>query len=303
MTRAPLHPPPEGRLHDWIVRLSERSYTTIVLIYLASVLLFGILYFGLSWFWSGNGPVPDVQAAPWTGFLNSLFFSTITATSVGYGEFSPEGFSKVVASLQSFLSLLLAAIFVTKPISTKQEQALFAMHRLVFDNSFSSLREGLYVVRHDFEVVLLETEKRDTLAETTWHNLATTYRHMQVLIEDISRVLKSNGGLYTIDKHREILLLEAVERTLERLDAMLDTFDARLIDWRKQEHPMKRLQKSLLTVKVTIERWKRHSPNRLPENFKDVEKKLTELQGVVGVQPLSVKKELGIKNEELRMLL
>ncbi len=272
----------EGALHDWIVKLSERSYRTIVLIYLGSVIFFAIIYFALSWVMPPEGPVPDVHSSPIYGFLNSLFFSTITATSVGYGEFEPHGFSKVIASIQSFLSLLLAAIFVTKPISTKQEQALFTMHRLAFDNTFSSLREGMYIVRRDFETVLAEAEKRGSISEVTWQRLETTYRHMQVLIEDVSKMLSSEGGLYKIDKHREILLLEAVERTLDRLDSMFEAFDIREIDWRGQKEPMKRLVKLLHATKKTTERWKRKSPNRLPENFLDIEKKIAELEKEVG---------------------
>lgn len=268
----------EGFLHEWIVRLSERSYSEIVIIYLSSVLLFGILYFALSWYFDGNGPVPDVRSSPLYGFLNSLFFSTITATSVGYGDYSPQGFSKVIACLQSFASLLLAAIFVTKPISTKQEQALFTMHSLTFDSSFSSLREGLYVVRHDFETFLAEADRTGTLNAKTWHNIATALRHMQVLIEDAAKVIRSEGGLYSIDKHREILLLEAVERTLERLDGVLDGFDARGIDWRGQKQVMNRFVKLLAVIKKTVDRWKRQSPNRAPEDFRDIERLAAELE-------------------------
>ncbi len=267
-----------GLLHDWIVRFSEMSYRKIVFLYLASVFAFGTIYFLISWALPGHGPVPDVQNSPVYGFLNSLFFSTITATSVGYGDFSPQGYSKVIASLQSFLSLLLAAIFVTKPISTKQEHALFTMHRLIFDNSFQTLREGLYIVRRDFETALDEAEKHGKLSDNAWHNLATSFRHMQVLSEDVFKALRSEGGLYTIDKHREILLLEAMERTLERLDALLDGLDARAIDWRHHDHTTKRLLKLITIVRKTIDRWKRQSPNRLPENFKDIERLAIELE-------------------------
>ena len=275
----------QGRLHDAISALSEMTYWNIVVIYLGTILFFGTMYFLLSWYWEGNGPVQDVKTNPVYGFLNSLFFSTITATSVGYGEFDPHGFSKFVGSIQSFLSLLLAAIFVTKPISTKQEQALFTMHRLIFDSSFSSLREGLYIVRRDFETVHSEATITKELSAVAWHNLSTTYRYMQVLTEDISRVLTSEGGIYIIDRHREILLLEAVERTLERLSLLLQTLDSASIGWKQHTETVKRLQKMLHSIKKTLERWKKKSPNHEPEEFQDVLKVLAELEQLTRKDP------------------
>ena len=43
-------------------------------------------------------------------YLDTLYFSAITFTTVGYGDVSPTGILKLVASLEGFLGILLVLI-------------------------------------------------------------------------------------------------------------------------------------------------------------------------------------------------
>ena len=53
-----------------------------------------------------------------------MYFSVITATSVGYGDIVPVGIAKLLASIQSILTIFISAIFVTKPSATVGNRAV-----------------------------------------------------------------------------------------------------------------------------------------------------------------------------------
>jgi hypothetical protein len=45
-------------------------------------------------------------------FLECLYFSIITFTTTGYGDFSPVGFSRIVAALEAFTGAFSISLFV-----------------------------------------------------------------------------------------------------------------------------------------------------------------------------------------------
>jgi len=45
-------------------------------------------------------------------FLQSIYFSVVTFTTVGYGDFSPIGFNKVIAIIESFSGLFIIPLFI-----------------------------------------------------------------------------------------------------------------------------------------------------------------------------------------------
>jgi hypothetical protein len=60
--------------------------------------------------------------------LNSIYFSTISFTSLGYGDISPIGFGKVVASLEVLSGLISTAILVGKLASERQATLLLLIY-------------------------------------------------------------------------------------------------------------------------------------------------------------------------------
>ena len=266
--------------NPWVTKLTGLSYQSLLFLYVGLIVGFGMIYYFLSTFIPAHGPGIPLGAPVWYRFLDSLYFSTITATTVGYGDISPHGFSKVLAGLQSISALFVFAILVSKPISQKQETALFEMHQLTFDDVFTSVREGFFIMRKDFDDLIVEARHHKTLKPTSWENLLTAYRQGEVLFEEIPKFYDAEKQLYVIDIRREQLLIESVQRTLERLASLLKTFDEHEIGWRADEKHTKRFDEFLTLAEKTKKYWHSQSLNREREEFTELEKIFTEIIGL-----------------------
>ena len=83
-------------------RSYKRSILLLFLNYIEIVLAFGVLYS------CGN-----YLNKPFTHWFDAVYFSTITSSSIGYGDFYPvTTFGKVLVSIQAFLFLFFVVLFL-----------------------------------------------------------------------------------------------------------------------------------------------------------------------------------------------
>ncbi|MAE68400.1 hypothetical protein CL635_01150 [bacterium] len=256
-----------------IEMLTGLTYTTLFTIWSAMAVLFAAAYFGLSYVGGGIEHAPTSLANiadPLLRFANALYYSIITATSTGYGDITPVGFSKVLASMQSISALLVFAIFVTKLVSHQQEMTLTEVHRLTFEDVFHNTREGMYIARKDFDHIIREAEKHNALDAEHWENMIIAFQQLQTLFEEIPDFYENEIHHYTIDEKREQLLLEAVHRTLHRVNQMFDSLGAHDIDWFSHADVMKEVEELVHIVTNITPLWKERSPYEAHEAFEDI---------------------------------
>ncbi len=253
--------------------LTSLSYTTLFTIWSCMAVLFAAAYFGLSYMGSGIEHAPTSLANiadPAMRFANALYYSIITATSTGYGDITPEGFSKVLASIQSISALLVFAIFVTKLVSHQQEMTLTEVHRLTFEDVFHNTREGMYIARKDFDHIMREVEKHEKIDNEHWENMIIAFRQLQTLFEEIPDFYENEIHHYNLDEKREQLLLEAAHRTLHRVNQTFDVLSAHDIDWVSHEDLMKEVNELVRIVNEVTKLWKTRSPYEAHEAFEDI---------------------------------
>lgn len=246
--------------------ITTMSYSALFSLWISLSIIWGVGYFLLAMFMPEHAPTQLIDLDPLHMLYNALYFSVITATSTGYGDITPHGFSKAMAAAQSIMALMVFATFVTKLVSHKQEVALQEVHRLTFEDVFHNIREGFYIIRKDCDRIIRDAQAHQSLTEDHWIDMTTAYRQAQTMVQEIPDFYASkekNDGRYTLDKRREVLLHEAVNRTLRRINQMLDTLSANNVDWLSHEESLTELKGLIDIVHTTIPRWEENSPHEI----------------------------------------
>ncbi len=74
-------------------------------------LLIGIIVSCALYYWKSEGILYHGQAADLT-FMDALYFSLVTFTTVGFGDYAPTGFARGISVLESLSALVLVPLFL-----------------------------------------------------------------------------------------------------------------------------------------------------------------------------------------------
>ncbi len=262
------------------VRLLERlagfSARVLFILWLAMILGFACAYFVLSAYDASQGVLVLGEGDWWVRFGNATYFSVITATTLGYGDLIPLGFSKVLAAGEATLGFFVLAVFISKLVSQKQETAIYHVHTLAFQNAFFTTREGFFILRRDCDLIAANAVEHGSLNEKSWANLTIVYQKAQTLLEGILDFY-DDFDWYDIDVRRENLLLDSVLRTLERFVALTRTLDTVSIPWRKRAGVVTEVESAVKLGRSVIARWKKHCAKEHAHWFPKIEQALEQL--------------------------
>lgn len=172
----PLRLPTAGRVaeasierprHAWstlfINALADRSVEQLFRLWLEIVIGCGLAYWLLATMWprfalmTSAGPV----AQGLRGLLPALYFSAVTATSIGYGDIVPTGASRVLAVGEGIAGLILFGCVVSKFVSRRQEELIGQIHRIAFEDRLGRVRTNLLLVRTELQATARLCEGRD----------------------------------------------------------------------------------------------------------------------------------------------
>ena len=136
------------RWNDSIAELINRLSTLqLFLVWIGTVLLCGFGYWvgalaGEHGLIEANRPIaPDIH-----GLASALYFSFVTATSVGYGDVLPVGFARLIAIVEAVTALLVFGAVISKFVSHRQDQMVGEIHRVTFDERLDRVQSNLHVV-------------------------------------------------------------------------------------------------------------------------------------------------------------
>lgn len=268
------------RRHSIVIdKILQLPYSTLGILWGGLVLFFAAMYFSLGQWYPAHAPAPLGTETLLQRLGDSIYFSVITSTTVGYGDIIPQGWSKLLAGLQSIIAFFVFGLCISKLVSNKQEIAIRQMHKLTFEDVFRNTREGLYIVRKDFDHIMLQAETLKRIDEEHWENLAVAYKQAQSLIAEIPDFYRGDGDLYTIDERREQLLQEAVHRTVHRINQLLDAFARNNIDWMTDAASVDELQALVALMHAVTPDWKGNSPYTQHEAFEDILRESGKIRG------------------------
>src|SRR6202451_3577972 len=83
------------------------------------------------------------------GLVSAIYFSFVTATSVGYGDVLPIGYARAIAVAEAVSALLIFGAVVAKFVSHRQEQLVLEIHRVTFEERLDRVQTNLHTVISD----------------------------------------------------------------------------------------------------------------------------------------------------------
>jgi len=127
------------------------STSQLFLLWIATVAVCGLGYWiagllGAHGLREAGAPVGD----GFDGLLTSLYFSFVTATSVGYGDVVPVGMARIVAVTEAALALLIFGAVISKFVSHRQDELVREIHRVTFDERLNRVQSNLHAVIAEF---------------------------------------------------------------------------------------------------------------------------------------------------------
>ena len=127
--------------------IKNRSALQLFLIWLGMILLSGAGYWLVALVEKhGLVEAGTPVGTDLRGFGNALYFSFVTATSIGYGDILPVGIARVIAVAEAISALLIFGAVVAKFVSHRQEELVSEIHRLTFEERLDRVQTNLHMV-------------------------------------------------------------------------------------------------------------------------------------------------------------
>jgi len=161
-TTRPTRSRPANLSSRFIDALAERSVGALFWLWVEIVVAGGVAFWLLDSF--GGGPlVRDGEPVPGglRGFVSALYFSAVTATSIGYGDIVPTGWARVFAVMEGIAGLILFGCVVSKFVSRRQDQLIGEIHHIAFEDRLDRLRSNLHLIRTEVQAAAQLCEGRD----------------------------------------------------------------------------------------------------------------------------------------------
>lgn len=90
-------------------------------------------------------------AGDWIGFLDCLYFSIVTATTVGYGDIVPVGWARLLAAAEAMGGMIVVGALVSRLLSVQQERMLRDIHNLSFGERMGRMQTSLHLLISEFQ--------------------------------------------------------------------------------------------------------------------------------------------------------
>ena len=156
LTRGPSSRPAHRQWAGAFLDAVDRQSTArLFLAWLAIILLCGMLYSlgnlaGSDGLLANGHPVD----ASLRGFATALYFSFVTATSVGYGDVVPVGAVRFVAITEAVAGLLVFGAVVAKFVSRRQDEIVREIHRITFEDRLDRVQTSLHLVLSELQAIV-----------------------------------------------------------------------------------------------------------------------------------------------------
>jgi Ion channel len=142
--------------------VQQQSTMQLFFLWIGTIVISGLC------FWLGarageHGLVEGGRAVggDFNGFVSAIYFSFVTATSIGYGDIVPVGFARVIACAEAVTALLIFGAVVAKFVSHRSDQLVSEIHRITFEERLDRIQTNLHIVISDMISITAVREAPD----------------------------------------------------------------------------------------------------------------------------------------------
>jgi rhodanese-related sulfurtransferase len=157
-----------SQMHLWdksvLSQIQQRSALQLFIIWIAMVGGCGAAYWLLTL--AGEHGLVEAGApvgADLKGLSSALYFSFVTATSVGYGDIVPIGFARVIAVIEAVSALLIFGAVIAKFVSHRQDEMMSEIHRVTFEERLDRVQTNLHMVISELLSITAQCEDHASL--------------------------------------------------------------------------------------------------------------------------------------------
>lgn len=268
------------------------SLKRLLLIWFAVIIVFSLAYFSLS-----SSQQLTYKNEPLTnnvyGFGNAIYFSFITALTIGYGNIEPSGFAKILVVLEAMFSITIFGLIIYQIVSIKQEEVIEEIHELTFEETSNEAISKLYLFRNDIKNI---NESLTTKSELT-KSIKSKAKVNEVLKSTQDSVYELKTALNLLQQSskqldvsaestamRVELISNSVSFSLSRLVELLEAFNTKKIDWKKESITTTITESQAIArtlYKQYNELKSNDQGNKVGEKLEDLNKTLTTLEKLV----------------------
>ncbi len=154
------------------------------------------------------------------GLLTAIYFSFITATSVGYGDVLPIGATRILAVAEAVSGLLIFGLLIAKFVSYRQEMLVREIHSVTFEERLDRVQTNLHLVVSELLAIAALCDDGAARVERLGPRLETTTLVFTSELRAVHRLL------YNPHHAPDEPVLGAI---LANLDSALNTLNAVLL--------------------------------------------------------------------------
>lgn len=204
----------------------------LVAILVGAILFFACLYWVVGHF-DGHAVVDDGKAA---GFFDLLYFSVVSITTLGYGDFVPLGFSRVIASFQAVFGIVFIGYAISQVLSLKQATLVEYSVNYSIHETYNECIEGLTDAKES-----IGDRRREIQNDILPQKILFIYNRSNPFYSSLKSLQVTNGyssHLVSIGKIDE--LVKHVERAAHHVEELagfsrkyLNLLQHKKIDWKQ----------------------------------------------------------------------
>ncbi len=206
---------------NWLDILANWSLQQLICFWLGIIIVFGFIYWvagiGMGWgLQAGNTAIrPDVN-----GLGTAIYFSFVTALSIGYGDIIPVGPLRILAVTEGIAGLLIFGCVISKLVSRRQEELVKEIHRTTFEDRLDRVRTNLHLVFADLEAIDQINRQHSALPDQVLRRFESSVRVFTGELKTIHDLLYRSQLLPEEDALESLLANLAL--TLESLTDLLN---------------------------------------------------------------------------------